>query len=139
MLLYAFIFQALGEDMRAWLSTAIGATLGGIINCIINYKFTFHASGQSVKAVMVKYALVWLGSLLLNSYGTTYLTRLLIAWPLLAHWGLNADAIYGASKLLVSLLVSWFWNFLLQRKFVYRPCPKFDRLAIRLFSRPNKR
>lgn len=31
--------------LGAFLSTAIGAFLGGVVNCVINYKFTFHAEG----------------------------------------------------------------------------------------------
>ncbi len=137
-LFYALILTSCQEGTRAWCSTAIGATLGGIINCIINYKFTFHASGQSVKAVMVKYLLVWTGSLLLNSYGTTAATLCMGSWLWLKRFGLSMDAIYAAAKLIVSLLVSWFWNFLLQRWFVYRRCPAFDRFAIRLLT-PRRR
>ena len=46
-------------NLAPWLSTAIGAVVGGTINCVINYRFTFHAQGCSWKAVIVKYAMVW--------------------------------------------------------------------------------
>ncbi|MDE6637525.1 MAG: hypothetical protein K2K32_04735, partial [Muribaculaceae bacterium] len=36
-------------DLSAWLSTAIGAFVGGVFNCIINYKFTFHAYGVELR------------------------------------------------------------------------------------------
>ena len=52
-----------------WLATLCGAFAGGVTNCIINYKFTFHASGLPWKAVAVKYFLVWVGSVALNSLG----------------------------------------------------------------------
>ena len=51
MLLYSFVFVALDPFYRSNLSVAIGAIAGGIVNCCINYRFTFHAAGQSVKAV----------------------------------------------------------------------------------------
>lgn len=77
MLFYAFVFSALDPFYRSNLSVAVGAFVGGVVNCCINYRFTFHASGQSVKAVIVKYLMVWTGSLLLNMYGTTFLSMLL--------------------------------------------------------------
>lgn len=133
MLLYSLIFVDMDPFYRSNLSVAIGAILGGIVNCIINYKFTFHADGQSIKAVSVKYFMVWIGSLLLNMYGTTFLARPMSKWPLLQSWGFTEDGIFATSTLLVSLLVSWFWNFLLQRRFVYRP-NRFDRTAIRIVN-----
>lgn len=130
MLFYSLILGSMEQFYRSNLSVAIGAILGGVVNCIINYKFTFHAEGQSVKAVIVKYAMVWTGSLLLNMYGTTFLARPLSKWPLLQNWGFTEDGIFATSTLIVALLVSWFWNFLLQRRFVYRP-NSFDKTAIR--------
>lgn len=129
MLFYAFVFSALDPFYRSNLSVAVGAFVGGVVNCCINYRFTFHASGQSVKAVIVKYLLVWTGSLLLNMYGTTYLSMLLSQWEFLHRLGFRPDGIFAASTLLVSLAVSLAWNFVLQRNFVYRPSP-FDRHAI---------
>ena len=126
---FSFVFRALDPFIRSNLSVAVGAVMGGIINCIINYRFTFHAKGQSVKAVAVKYFLVWTGSLLLNMYGTTFVGMALSHWEWLINLGFTPDGIFAASTLLVSLIVSLAWNFVLQRNFVYRPSP-FDRYAI---------
>ena len=123
-----FVFFAF-VHLAPWISTAIGAVCGGIVNCCINYRFTFHARGQSVKAIGVKYLLVWTGSLLLNMYGTTYMALLLSRWHWLINIGFKPDGIFAASTLMVSLIVSLAWNFVLQRNFVYRPSP-FDRYAI---------
>lgn len=133
MLFYSLIFVGMDPFYRSNISVAIGAVLGGVVNCIINYKFTFHADGQSVKAVSVKYFMVWIGSLLLNMYGTTFLARPLSKWHLLQSWGFTEDGIFATSTLIVSLLVSWFWNFLLQRRFVYRP-NGFDKTAIKIVN-----
>lgn len=140
MLLYSFVFVALEPFYRSNLSVAIGALAGGVVNCCINYRFTFHAAGQSVKAVGVKYFMVWTGSLLLNMYGTTGLATLLSQWEWLVNLGFKPDGIFAASRLAASLAVSWGWNFVLQRNFVYRPTP-FDRYAIRLvdFLTPRKK
>lgn len=129
MLMFAFVFAALDPFYRSNLSVACGAAVGGIVNCTINYRFTFHAAGQSVKAVIVKYILVWTGSLLLNMYGTTFAAMMLSRWQWLINLGFKPDGIFAASTLMVSLIVSLAWNFVLQRNFVYRPSP-FDRYAI---------
>lgn len=127
--LFALVFKHLDPFYRSNLSVACGAIVGGIVNCVVNYHFTFHASGQDVRAVVVKYALVWTGSMLLNMYGTTFATQALTNWDFLTRLGFTPDAIFTISTLAVSLLVSWFWNFVLQRYFVYRPTG-FDRYAI---------
>ena len=133
MLFYAFVFTALDPFYRSNLSVAVGAVIGGIVNCCINYRFTFHASGQSVKAVAVKYAMVWTGSLLLNMYGTTGVASLLSRWEWLLSIGFKPDGIFAAARLTASLVVSLAWNFVLQRSFVYRPSA-FDPFAIRFVN-----
>lgn len=117
-------------DIVPWLSTAIGAVAGGIINCIINYRFTFHAQGCPWKAVIVKYMMVWTGSILLNAFGTQIVYYILQHWHWLETIGFRPDGYYAAARLGVSLIVSWAWNFVLQRNFVYRK-RHFDKTAIR--------
>lgn len=112
-----------------WVSTAIGAFAGGVINCILNYRFTFHGNSCPWKAVMVKYALVWIGSLLLNAFGTELLYYGLLHWPWLETVGFKPDGYFAAARLTVSGVVSLGWNFILQRSFVYQN-RKFDRHAI---------
>ncbi len=114
-----------------WLATPVGAVLGGIVNCCINYKFTFQAKNCSVKAVALKYIMIWLGSVTLNTVGTSVLATVLDRWHLLETIGFTSVGSYAAARLIVSLLVSWFWNFLLQKNFVYVPS-KFDPYAIKV-------
>ncbi|MCM1290840.1 MAG: GtrA family protein [Prevotella sp.] len=128
---FTFVFASMGDFYRSNLSVAIGALVGGIVNCSINYKFTFHASGQNVRAVAVKYILVWTGSLLLNMYGTTFATFALSRAEWVKHLDIEPEIVFSAATLLVSLLVSWFWNFVLQRNFVYRPF-KWDKYFIKI-------
>lgn len=120
-----FVLFSLAGLAPFW-ATAAGAFCGGVINCIINYKFTFRAEGCDWRAVVVKYAVVWLGSLLLNSFGTEYFYGWTSTWQWPVDWGLSANVVFVASRLFVSLMVSWFWNFALQRYVVYRPMP-FDK------------
>ena len=133
-----FVFFA-WVHLEPWISTAIGAAAGGIVNCCINYKFTFHASGVPVKAVAVKYAMVWVGSLLLNMFGTQLLFMLFEQMPFLEQIGFRPNGYYAAARALASLLVSLFWNFIMQKNFVYQ-ANRFDPYAIRfvnLFVHPN--
>lgn len=125
--LYAWV------NLAPWLASTLGAVAGGIVNCIINYKFTFHAEGCSKRAIIVKYAMVWLGSVTLNAWGTEALYWLLQHWPWLEEIGFKPDGYFAAARIVVSLAVSWFWNFVLQRYFVYRPT-RFDPVAIRMLD-----
>ena len=98
---------------------AIGAATGGVINCSINYKWTFRPEGCSKRMVAVKYAMVWSGSLLLNSFGTAFVTGFVGDMPVLSEWGISKDAVFFVAQLAVSLIVSICWNFMLQRYFVF--------------------
>lgn len=130
---FAWVFYPLGTDpMRSFLSTAIGLVAGGIVNCIVNYKFTFQAEGCSVKAVAVKYIIIWGGSFVLNLGGTTLLEQALQRMEFLneIHW-IKPDGLFAFARLSVSLIVSLAWNFVMQKNFVYRPT-RFDPTAIRI-------
>lgn len=128
------MFYWIFNQHLSWLATGIGVVAGGVVNCIICYKFTFHADNCPWKAVIVKYALVWIGNLILNSGGTELLYVLLERWSLLDHWGFTPAGYYSLARIVMSLLVSWFWNFVLQRYFVYQPS-KFDPHAVRFLNR----
>lgn len=130
------LFSLIG--LEPWLATACGAVCGGVVNCIINYKFTFHAQGCPWSAVVVKYFMVWAGSLTLNSLGTQWLTTLFENSQWLTDLGFRPDGSYATARIVTSLLVSWFWNFLLQRHFVYRP-NRFDRYTVAFFSIFNRK
>lgn len=125
---FVMFYWVFGKHL-SWLATGIGVVAGGIVNCIICYKFTFRAENCPWKAVVVKYALVWLGNLILNSGGTELLYILLKKWNILEEMGFKAAGYYSTARVVMSLLVSWFWNFVLQRNFVYRPS-KFDPYAV---------
>jgi hypothetical protein len=67
--------------------------------------------------------MVWVGSLLLNSFGTDIVTELLKGLQFLADWGVTDKGCFMAAQLAVSLVVSILWNFMLQRYFVFRNVP----------------
>lgn len=115
------IILAKVADMYYVYSTFTGSVCGGIVNCIINYRWTFKAQGQNKKHIAIKYVMVWVCSILLNTSGTYALTELLgkIVW-LRELLGTMFDDIFIVSKVIVSLLVGWIWNFNMQRLFVYK-------------------
>lgn len=135
----SWVDMGIGFVLFAWCgfsaswATAVGAFCGGIVNCVINYKFTFHADGLDWRAVTVKYGLVWLGSMLLNTFGTGAVYYVLCQWEWLESVGFKRDGFYATARLLVSLLVSWFWNFPMQKFFVYSHT-RFDGPAIKMVS-----
>lgn len=131
MIFFAFVFRQLDDYYRSNLSVLVGAVVGGIVNGCINYKFTFHASGQDVRAVVAKYFLVWAVSLFFNMFGTTYCAMLLSRWHFLISLGFSPDAIFATSTLTVSLIVSLAWNFMMQKNFVYKRVERFDPGAIK--------
>lgn len=120
--------------LSPFLSTAIGAFVGGVVNCMINYRFTFHAQGVPWKSVAVKYAVVWAGSLFLNAYGTHAFYYLFTQWKWLIEIGFKPDGFFAAARLLVSLIVSLGWNFILQRYFVFRNT-RYDRMIVSFLER----
>ena len=141
---YAFVFMPLDRNpLRTFLATAIGLVAGGIVNCIVNYKFTFQAKDCPIKAVAVKYLLIWGGSFVLNLGGTTALDQLLQGLEIHRYvsW-IKPDGIFAIARVTVSLVVSLAWNFLMQKTFVYVPT-RFDKSAIALvakitFKKKNK-
>ena len=103
------------------IATFAGSVCGGIINCAINYKWTFKSQGIKKSHVAVKYTLVWVFSIFLNTFGTYVLTEFLsrIAW-LEKLLGTFFDDIFIVSKVIVSLFVGFLWNYNMHRCFVYK-------------------
>lgn len=125
--------------MFAWIgfkpiyATAIGALVGGICNAIVNFKFTYKDDESPWKAVAVKFTMVWIGSALLNSFGTEAIYWVLNQWHWLEKIGFKPDGYFTVARLSMSGIVSLCWNFLLQRNFVYH-CVPFDKTAVKIFD-----
>lgn len=115
-LLTAVLFQLAG--LNHVLSTFLGSVTGGAVNCVVNYKWTFRGDLPSKKWVALKYCIVWAGSIYLNTYGTAvgvdYFTKD-------ATTELHTVMIV---KAVVAILVAIFWNFTMQKYFVYRKLKK---------------
>lgn len=102
-------------------STFVGSVSGGVFNCVVNYGWTFNSPDCPKKNIAVKYLLVWGGSILLNTYGTYILTE----WIKNFNWAERmADFLYTnvfmLPKIIVAIIIGIFWNYLLQKYFVFR-------------------
>lgn len=112
----------------------IGQVVGAMVNCAINYKWTFRRgdkSGYTITAI--KYAMVWVGSLTLNTVGTTVMSNALDGSAIIKAHDITPNGTFLIAQIVVSLFVSIFWNLILQRYFVYRQLDITARLA-RLFK-----
>ena len=89
------------------LATAEGAIAGGIVNFLISRKWVF-SGGQKRKHVQaLRYVLVWIGSILLNSLG-----MYLISY----YTTLN----FAVARVLVGVLIGVTYNYSLQKRFVFK-------------------
>lgn len=88
-------------------ATLLGAVFGGLVNCCINYRWVFHAFGMKKKYVALRYVVVWLGSIVLNTAGTYQFTEIL---------GIN----FVAVKAMVAVMVAVLWNYQMQKHFVFK-------------------
>lgn len=124
--LFDFAVTILGAkllDIYYVYATSLGSVAGGILNCFINYYWTFKAQDCKKKYVVIKYFIVWMGSIFLNTWGVYLLTESIQRVPWVQDTLYHIfDDIFIVSKIVVSLLVGWFWNYNLHRFFVYKDC-----------------
>jgi putative flippase GtrA len=88
-------------------SLVISQILGALINFSINRYWTYGANEIAVTGQLMKFYMVVLGSILLKSYGTYFCTE-------------NFTIDYKITRLLVDLVVSVGFNFVLQKYWVFR-------------------
>ncbi len=132
---FAFVLFAFCH-LTPWLSTAIGAFVGGVLNCVINYRFTFHATGVEWRAVVTKFLFRLARLFSAQQFRhTDHLLSLISDWNWIENTiGLGKDAIFLSARLLVALVVSLAWNFLLQRSFVFKTTP-LDKYILKVLDR----
>lgn len=93
-------------DIDVVIAGAVGPICGGIINFLIGRNWVFISKKERVTGQMLRYILVWTGNLLLNMGGIYLFAKV---------WKLH----FMASKLFVSLMVAVFYNYPLQKRFVF--------------------
>jgi putative flippase GtrA len=89
------------------ISIVIGGIIGAVVNFSINRYWTFDAKALPAKKQIPKFILVVTGSILLKSSGTFLFTQI---------FRLN----YKISRIIVDLIVSYGFNYVLQKRWVFR-------------------
>ena len=89
-------------------ATAIGAFCGGLLNFIIVRKWVFSEGEKGAHIQAGRYILVWAGSILLNSSGMWLIKTFFPAINFLV------------ARLLISILVGVGYNYVLQKRFVFK-------------------
>lgn len=87
-------------------ATAMGAALGAIVNFLLGRHWSFTAGDQAVGGQALRYAMVALLSLVLNS----------LAVYLLTAYG---NIYYALSRVIAAIVVGLLFNFPLHRRFVF--------------------
>jgi len=102
-------FILLKDVFGLWyvLSGFLSAVSGGITAFILNRNWVFYARSNGVVIQLVRYILVWGGSIFLNTYGLYLLVEYTTLNPLPA-------------KVIVAVLVGVFYNFLMSKYFIFK-------------------
>jgi len=99
----------LKEVFHCWylLASIIGTVSGGVVNFMMNRSWVFLAHDKKIHFQALKYIMVWIGNLVLVSGGIFFLTKY-------GGWS------YIVSKITVSVIVGVFYNYVLQKRFVFK-------------------
>ncbi len=99
----------LKEVFHCWylLASILGTVSGGVVNFLMNRSWVFKAHDKKIHFQAIKYIIVWIGYLLLVSGGVFLLTN---------YGGFS----YIVSKITVSLVLGIFYNYVLQKRFVFK-------------------
>jgi putative flippase GtrA len=88
-------------------ASILGTVSGGVVNFTMNRSWVFEARSKKIQSQAIKYILVWIGNLILVTAGVFVLIK----------WG-GLDLM--VAKIIVSLLVGFFYNYILQKRFVFK-------------------
>lgn len=88
-------------------ASVTGTIAGGLLNFMMGRLWAFNAADGRIEWQFIKYVLVWTGNLLLNAAGVFIITQ---------YIGLS----YVISKIITSVVVGIGYNYVLQKKFVFR-------------------
>lgn len=88
-------------------ANAVGVISGGLVNFFINRDWVFNGPQRKLRSQLSRYFLVWCGNLLLNTTGVYMITQY-------TEWN------YVTSKIIVAILVGWFYNYTLQKRYVFK-------------------
>lgn len=88
-------------------ASSTGTVCGGAVNFFIGRTWVFESRKRKVHQQAFRYGIVWTGNLVLNTGGMLVLTKIL-------------SVHYIPAKLFVSLMVGFCYNYVLQKKYVFK-------------------
>jgi len=88
-------------------ASVIGNICGGITNFLLGRNWVFSSKEKGAGGQAIKYVIVWLGNLVLNAGGVYLFTEIIK----IEEW---------ISKVMISVIVSIGYNYVLQKFFVFR-------------------
>ena len=119
-------------------ATLLGNITGGILNCFINYRWTFKATEVKIIYVLIKFVMVWLVSIFLNREGTVLFTEFAMKYiPVNSLPTVIIENVFLVPKIIVSIIVGFVWNYNMQRIFVYRD-RNFRKYLVRIRIKSNR-
>lgn len=86
---------------------AIGGIIGALVNFMVNRRWSFRGKHQKLPGQLLRFTFVVFGSILLKSGGTSFFTEVL-----------HID--YRISRIITDVIVSFGFNYILQRFWVFR-------------------
>ncbi len=89
------------------IASTTGTVFGGILNFFIGRTWVFESRKRKVHQQAFRYGVVWTGNLFLNLAGMYLLTKVL-------------EIHYVIAKAFVSLMVGFCYNYVLQKKYVFK-------------------
>ena len=97
------------EVLGIWylMANIIGVITGGLVNFWINRDWVFDGRAKAARYQAIRYFVIWTGNLMLNASGV---------WLLTQYSSYN----YLTSKIVVSLIVGWTYNYFLQKNYVFK-------------------
>jgi putative flippase GtrA len=101
------IFLASITRIDVVVASTTGTVCGGILNFVIGRTWVFESRKRKVHQQAFRYGVVWTGNLILNTAGMYVLTKI-------------AKVHYVPAKMFVSLMVGFCYNYVLQKKYVFR-------------------
>jgi putative flippase GtrA len=102
-------------------ATFLANVFGGMMSCFLNYRWTFKAKGINAFSVALKFLLVWIVSINLNTFGTMWFTEFVMQYIPVTIWPPNiVENVFMAPRLIVSIAVGLLWNYPMHRDFVYK-------------------
>ncbi|NOR87060.1 MAG: hypothetical protein GQ527_05575 [Bacteroidales bacterium] len=102
-------FILLNDIINLWYvaSTFISAIIGGTVAFILNRNWVFKSKNGKPSFQVVKYIVVWGGSILLNTYGLYLIVE-------------NTNISEMLSKVLVSVFIGVSYNFLMSKFIIFK-------------------